>query len=95
MIYTVGDKQLYARYIRQQGTVQKGVGGSVWRTLEDVEKYLLDTKQQGIFDIFGVDASWKYDTMKLDKATYPTLPGYNVLLRTANIIKLDKVGQDG
>lgn len=58
MIYTVGNTKNYLRYIAEQGSIRKGIGGSVWLTRRYAEDYLELIGQPHTFSVFGVDAKW-------------------------------------
>jgi ribulose kinase len=59
MIYTVGNSESYLRYFAEQSHPMKGIGGSVWKTFEEAEKY---APQNSGFSVFGVLADWIRDT---------------------------------
>lgn len=64
MIYTVGHKASYDRYLREQGPqcYKRGPrgdypGGSVWRTVEEAEHHAPEG-----YAVYGVIADWELDT---------------------------------
>jgi hypothetical protein len=59
MIFTLGNFQSYEKYFQEQGTPQKGIGGSVWLTYDEAH-----AARQGNFkyQIYGVLADWEKDT---------------------------------
>ena len=83
MIYTVGNTKDYTRYFLEQGTPKKKgktpsfVGGSVWPTKEEAQKFCpID------FSVYGVNADWEKDTE-------PDITGlWNNLLIDAELVQL-------
>jgi len=58
MLYTVGETEKYEQYIKEQGTISKAVGGSVWSSKEAAQKYLKERGLLGKFTVYGIDAGW-------------------------------------
>lgn len=82
LIYTVGKTEVYEDYLAKDKHPEKAKGGSVWRTKDDARGYLLKTKQDKTFSVYGIEADW-------DKDTEPTLEGqWRALTRKAWLIKL-------
>lgn len=83
LIYTVGKTEVYGDYMAKDKNPEKAKGGSVWRTRDDARGYLLETKQDKTFSVYGIEADW-------DKDTEPTLEGqWRALTRKARLIKLE------
>lgn len=91
MIYTVGHRESYERYLREQGPqcFKRGTrpdypGGSVWRTREEAER----RAPEG-YAVYGIDADWEKDTI-------PSAIGpWHDLVRDARIVRVpgpDAVG---
>ncbi len=68
MIYTIGHKKSYERYFMEQGSpMKKGrdescVGGSVWKTFDEANNFLIKSNLQKTYKVYGVLASWEKDT---------------------------------
>jgi len=88
MLYTLGHKESYERYFKEQGCPQKRgcgsledgsfcEGGTVWRTKEDAAKHLADD-----FALYGVIADWEKDT-------YDAPSGFRALLVSSLLVKLE------
>lgn len=84
MIYTIGHRESYEQYFSEEENPQKlgreigYVGGSVWRTKEDAEKFCPPD-----YSVYGVNADWCSQTTQ-------SLDGdWHDLLITSNLIKLD------
>jgi hypothetical protein len=84
MIYTIGLKSSYEKYISEQGVPKKlgrredYCGGSVWRTYEEAELFAKDG-----FCVYGVLADWEKDTIR-------SIDGnWNDLLVDSIIVKLE------
>lgn len=83
MIYTVGKTEVYEDYMAKDKNPEKAKGGSVWRTRDDARGYLLESKQDKTFSVYGVEADWEKDTE-------PTLEGkWRALTRKARLVKLE------
>jgi len=85
MLYTLGNKKVYDKYIEMDSEAAKAVGGSVWKTKKDIEKYLEKFPNPG-FDVYGVKANWERDT-KFD-SIHGTSVNWNELTKKAKLIKL-------
>lgn len=95
MIYTLGVKEVYDRYISEDPMPMKlgrrddwngkpYHGGSVWKTFEDAKTYLANTCESEKFNVYGVMAD-------LDSETVPNESGrWNDLLVDAVLVKLDQ-----
>ena len=87
MIYTVGHRESYEQYFREQECPQKlgccqwngesYEGGTVWETREEAIKHLTPG-----FAVYGVMADW-------EKETYNAPSGYRALLVTAPLVRLE------
>ncbi len=62
MIYTVGIRINYDNYIATDPNAAKAAGGSVWKTLKEIEKYLRESNQAALYAAYGVEADWDKDT---------------------------------
>lgn len=80
MIFTVGKRDNYEKYISEFPEASKAIGGSVWQTREQAQEY---AKNNG-FSVYGVEANWDIDTI-FDKSG----DGWNELLINAPLVKLD------
>lgn len=85
MIFTVGHRDSYERYLREQsqhcykrGPRGDQPGGSVWQTFEDASRYAKDG-----FAVYQVDADWEADTV-------PSVSGgdWRDLVRDARILRI-------
>ena len=85
MLYTLGRKSQYDKYIATDPNASKGIGGSVWKDRKDVEEYLKEFPQPE-FNIYGVEADWLADTVlhECDDVSW------NDLVRPAKLIKLEQ-----
>ena len=68
MIYTVGKIVFYEEYIND-GYPSKDVGGSAWKTLDDVRAYLLDWYSKDPaesiqFAVYAMAGDWDLDTIE-------------------------------
>lgn len=88
MIYTIGNTLSYEKYFanpeywKETGVPQKAIGGSVWKTKDEVLEYLSIGYHGADFTIYGVSADWEKDTENTGKP-------WNNLLRDADLIILD------
>jgi hypothetical protein len=80
MIYTLGRKESYDKYIKDDINAAKGVGGSVWQYKEDAEKHL-NPEYPIIFEIYGVEAKWRIDTKDIGE-------NWDELLIEGKLVKL-------
>ena len=83
MLYTLGLKDRYDSYIEADPDAAKGVTGSVWKTMEDVQAHFERNKSVlGSFAIYGVEADWETDT--------EVVPGesWRALTRSGKLVKL-------
>lgn len=81
MIYTVGKTSIYEKSLDSNPKLDKLKGGSVWKTINDVEKYLEESNAKG-YSIYGIEADWNKDTYKEDHGFFRSLN------RDARIIRL-------
>lgn len=65
MIFTVGHEESYERYFEEQenlprklGRTEDYVGGSVWKTVQEAQKYCPKD-----YKVYGVLADWENDTV--------------------------------
>ena len=86
MIYTLGHKSSYEEYFRlykdetrKKGREEDYPGGSVWKTIEDAEKFL----KPG-YEVYGVLADWEKDTVLSNDGDW------NDLLIDAQLVVLEK-----
>lgn len=75
MIYTLGFKTEYDKYIKDDLNAGKRNGGSVWRKISDAKAYLdnwakNDPNQANLFSIYAVYADWEKDTYHDDNGDY-------------------------
>lgn len=87
MLYTLGHKESYEQYFKEQGCPQKrgcmyedGLfceGGTVWKTKEGAAKHLIDG-----FAIYGVMADWEKDT-------HDAPSGHRALLVSRPLVRLE------
>ncbi len=66
MIYTIGIKANYDRYLKEYKLVEKEVYGSVWGEFAEADaacKFATNVGSE-TFDVYGVEASWEKDTIK-------------------------------
>ena len=84
MIYTVGRKADYDRYLCEQVVCRKlgregsYCGGSVWRTFEEAQAHAPEG-----FAVYGLKAEWDTDTVKSGDGDW------NDLLVSSEIVNLD------
>lgn len=80
MIYTIGDRDLYERVIKESG--DKAKGGSVWKTREEAEarKNAGDPGRLWDFEVYGVEADWDKDVKEG--------PDFGTLSKKAKLVKL-------
>jgi len=81
MIFTIGKKEIYEKYIDEDENAAKAAGGSVWRFWKDALAYLERTKQEGEFEVYAVDADWRDDTIDTGKE-------WNSLTRDAKLLRV-------
>jgi hypothetical protein len=83
MIYTLGKKEIYERYLASDPMAAKRKGGSVWRTLKSIQKYKNKMEDKHLFGIYGVEAKWNKET-RIDING----DGWHELLKNARLVKL-------
>ena len=79
MLYTVGKRDVYEKYIATDKNARKGIGGSVWKSKSEAQKHC-----ESDFKVYGIEADWEKDT-KLDVNGN----GWHELIVNALLIKLD------
>jgi hypothetical protein len=67
MIYTVGKIEIYEKYLNEDPSPKKDVGGSAWETLDDARGYLIEWYEREPseaikFAVYSMDADWQADT---------------------------------
>jgi hypothetical protein len=81
MLYTLGLKSVYESYIDTDPNASKGIGGSVWKTRKQAQKFRDDFSLD--FEVYGVEANWDTDTkLSLENAEWRDLT------RNAKLIRL-------
>ena len=86
MIYTLGNKKSYDQGIKALGITFKKLGkndtvhlpgylgGSVWRTFEEVEQYLKDNQPRLLnYAVYEVHANWSIDTYPFEDEPFRRL----------------------
>ena len=73
MIYTVGRRDVYEGALAMDPKLKKLKGGSVWKTKEDAQQYLQDTRQDKTFLVYGIEADWDKDTDEVRRAPWHAL----------------------
>lgn len=66
MIYTIGHQESYEQYYREYGEAwAKGVGGSVWASLDEAVKAAQESSEisQRNYAVYGVEADWNKDAI--------------------------------
>ena len=81
MLYTIGDKQYYDKYIDEDEEAQVGLGQSVWLTYDEAKNYRDVHNPE--YEIYGVLADWMKDTRHLGEQTY------RLILLPVKVIRLD------
>ena len=83
MIYTVGKIDIYENYLDTDPDAAKGKTGSVWQTLEDIQKYVNGNSSLRNFRVYGVEADWELDTEIIEGENWRSL------IRSAKLVRLD------
>lgn len=90
MIYTLGKIEIYEKYLNDDPSPRKAVGGAAWETLDAVRAYLLDwymtdPSEAGQFAVYGMNAEWGVDTVP-----DPEMPDqhYGVLNKEARLYRV-------
>lgn len=89
MIYTVGIKENYDKYIAEYGDkCEKEVGGSVWQYPELAARYIknINYTARKPYEVYGVELDWEFDT-ETDKNCI-TEPTYRKIIKRGKIVKL-------
>ncbi len=85
LVYTIGDKRFYLRYIKQGGRklgkTDDYEGGIVFHTAVEAERFLANSNKRRLFSVYGVLADW-------DRDTYNTGEIFNHLLHSARLVAI-------
>lgn len=82
MLYTLGIKSIYERYLDESPDPIKGAGGFVWLMREDVEHIISHSTDSTDWGVYGVEADW-------DRDTAPVVDGINrELVRSVKLVRL-------
>lgn len=86
MIYTVGLRDNYERYLDNNPDLEKAAGGTVWKSFREVSEYLYGTPFGYLYNIYGVMADWETDTKesKVEGARFRDLT------RDAKIVRINR-----
>ena len=94
MLYTLGRKSEYDKYLDSDPNASKGIGGSVWQDKQTIDLYLQKNAQPE-FEIYGVEADWDLDTKPgstMSVGSYkPSEVPWRSLTRNAKLIRLGQV----
>ena len=80
MIYTLGIKKNYELYLHQFDMLKKDVGGTVWKTFEDVKQYV-EKFNLNEYSIYGVLADWNKDAKIVQNESYRELNKQRLLVK--------------
>lgn len=83
MIFTIGKKEIYEKYIDDDPDPRKAVGGSVWKFHKDAKAHLAASDDRDEFDVYAVDADWDKDTMQEEDGV-----AWRSLTRAAKLLKV-------
>lgn len=80
LIYTIGKRSIYGQALRENPTVSKLAGGSVWKTLDEALTYWANLPDSSEWRVYGVLASWDEDVRERSDC------GWGDLTRDATIV---------
>lgn len=85
MIYTIGKIDIYEKYLNEDPSPRKDIGGSAWETLDDARAYLVewyhkDPAEAARFAVYSMDADWQADTQP-----DPQDPQFRVITKQARL----------
>lgn len=88
MIYTVGIKENYDKYLEEFPGLEKEVGGSVWEFPELAARYIKNINYiaRKPYEVYGIEADWEFDTEIVKNCL--SSPTFRSLKKRAKIIKL-------
>lgn len=90
MIYTIGIKENYDKYILDYGDkCEKEIGGSVWEFPELAAQYVknINRTARKPYAVYGVELNWDYDTTTDNNCL--TEPTYRKITKRGKIVKLN------